>query len=61
MDRRAAFFFGTAILCAVMIVPTPDDFRWVAGALSGTYVLLGVAALLDAWSMRRSVQRRRRA
>ena len=54
MDRRAVFFLGAAIICAVLIPITPAAQRWVPIALSIVYTLLSVASWADARSRRRA-------
>ena len=29
IGRRSLFFLGTAVVCVLMIPPTPSEFRWV--------------------------------
>ena len=53
MDRRAAFFLGAAMLCAVLIAVTEDRFRWVPIALTVVYTLLALAS----WADHRSKER----
>ena len=64
MDRRAVFFLGAAVVCALLIPVTGGEHRWVPIALSIVYVLLA----LGSWTDNRSRQhqqalsaRRRRA
>jgi hypothetical protein len=52
MDRRAAFFFGAAVVCA-LLVPVADGYAWVAATLSGVYAVLGIGSWLDARGHRR--------
>lgn len=47
MDRRAVFFVGSAIVCALLIPVTPEKYRWVGELLAVAYVVLGAASLLD--------------
>ena len=58
MDRRAVFFLGAAVVCALLIPVTDGKFRWVPIALSIVYVLLALASWADSHS-RRQVRRRR--
>ena len=53
MDRRAVFFILAAAVCAVLILPSPEDLRWVAETLSIVYVVLAILSLLDFWSRHR--------
>ena len=46
VDRRAVFFFLAAVVCA-LLVPVADGHAWVAGAVSGVYLLLAVGSWLD--------------
>ena len=54
MDRRAVFFLGAAIVCAVLIPITGSEQRWVPISLSIVYVLLSLASWADARSRRRA-------
>ena len=47
MDRRAVFFLGAALLCALLVPVTPDKYRWVGEWLAVTYIVLGIASFLD--------------
>ena len=43
MDRRARFFILSAIACAILLWPCPEEFRWVGITLTiafGTFALL---------------------
>ena len=46
IDRRAVFFLLAALVCA-LLVPLSDGHAWVAGVVSGVYVLLAVGSWLD--------------
>jgi hypothetical protein len=48
MDRRAWFFLGVAVLCAVLIPVTEARFRWVPITLTVVYTLLSLASWADA-------------
>ena len=50
MDRRALFFLGAAVVCALLIPVTAQEQRWVPVALVVVYTLLSVAS----WADRRS-------
>ena len=50
MDRRAVFFAGAALVCALLIPVTESDYRWVPVALTVVYLLLA----LGSWADRRS-------
>ena len=54
MDRRAVFFLGAAIVCAVLIPITETEQRWVPISLSIVYTLLSLASWADARSRRRA-------
>ena len=54
MDRRAVFFLGAAVVCAVLIPLTGADERWVPVALSIVYTLLSVASWADHRSRHRT-------
>lgn len=54
MDRRATFFLVAAVVCALLVPVTDDDFRWVPIATSIVYVLLAIASFLDARSRKHS-------
>ena len=47
MDRRAVFFAASAILCLLLLWPTPAELRWVGITVSVTYVVLAVASWFD--------------
>jgi hypothetical protein len=46
VGRRPLFFLATAVVCVLMIPPTPNEFRWVnigaAGLALFWAVLLGI-------------------
>lgn len=46
-DRRAVFFFGSAVICALLVFPTEADLRWLPIALAIAYVLMAAASYLD--------------
>ena len=52
-DRRAVFFVGAAIVCAVLIPVTEPKERWVPIALSIVYALLALGSWVDARTRRR--------
>jgi len=54
MDRRAVFFIGAAIACALLIPVTDNDYRWVPVATAIVYIVLALASFLDAWSRKHS-------
>jgi hypothetical protein len=47
MDRRALFFLGAAMVCAVLVPATPSKYRWFAIVLAVVYALLALASWLD--------------
>ena len=47
MDRRALFFVGAAIVCAILIPVTEQEQRWVPAALAILYLILAVASWAD--------------
>jgi len=58
MDRRAIFFLGAAVVCALLVPFTGADHRWLAIALSATYLLLALASYLDFRTRRSSLAER---
>ena len=52
-DRRAVFFFGAAVLCALLVPVSNAALRWVPVAVSIVYLVLALASLLDHWSANR--------
>ena len=48
MDRRALFFAGAALVCAVLIPLTESAQRWLPVILSIVYALLSIASWADA-------------
>jgi hypothetical protein len=53
MDRRALFFLGAAVVCALLIPVPESEHRWVPIALSIVYALLALASWADARGRRR--------
>jgi hypothetical protein len=53
MERRALFFLGAAIVCAVLSPITEPAQRWVPVSLSIVYVLLSLASWAEARARRR--------
>jgi len=47
MDRRAIFFFGAAIVCAILVPVTEQEQRWVPAVLAVVYVVLAIASWAD--------------
>jgi hypothetical protein len=54
MDRRALFFIGAAVLCAVLIAPTEAHLRWVPISMAIAYAVLAAWSYLDFRQRRRS-------
>jgi hypothetical protein len=54
MDRRAVFFLGAAVVCALLIPVADGKYRWVPVALSIVYALLSLASWADTRSRRRA-------
>jgi hypothetical protein len=53
MDRRALFFLGAAVVCAVLIPIADPEHRWVPIGLSIVYTLLALASWADNRGRRR--------
>ena len=47
MDRRAVFFVGAAIVCAILIPVTEQEQRWVPTVLAILYLVLALASWAD--------------
>jgi hypothetical protein len=58
MDRRVTFFFGAAIVCAVLIPVAPPDLRWVPEAVAAVYFVLAALTGLESWLEIRRERRR---
>ena len=56
MDRRAVFFFGAAVVSALLVPITEQAQRWVPMMLAVVYVVLAVAS----WADKRTRMRGRR-
>jgi hypothetical protein len=56
VGRRPLFFLGCAIVCALLIAPTPAEFRWVNLVMIG--LALFWAVLLSAEELARARRRR---
>ena len=61
MDRRAAFFLGAAVICALLTPVTEEAQRWVPAVLAVVYVLLAVASWADRRTKLRGRSHQRRA
>ena len=53
-DRRFWFFLAAATVCALLVPPTPAEFRWVPRLLVVLYVVLAVLVGLETLSRRRT-------
>ena len=58
MDRRAVFFLGAAVVCALLIPVTAGEHRWVPIALAVVYALLSLASWADSRSRHAARPRR---
>ena len=47
MDRRAIFFAGAAVVCAILVPVTEKQQRWVPAVLVIVYLGLAVASWAD--------------
>jgi hypothetical protein len=54
IGRRSLFFLATAVVCLLMIPPTPNEFRWVDLAMAGLASLWAVLLTIEDISSRRS-------
>ena len=54
IGRRALFFLACAVVCALLIPPTPDEFRWV------NLTMIGLALFWAVLLAAEDVARRRR-
>ncbi|MFN2504128.1 MAG: hypothetical protein ABR540_07850 [Acidimicrobiales bacterium] len=46
-DRRLWFFLAAAAACVLLVPVSPSEFRWVAEATAGTYLVLAILFALD--------------
>ena len=53
IDRRAIFFWVSAVLALCMLPITPDDLRWVGKVLAMALFALGGLSFLDHAARRR--------
>jgi hypothetical protein len=53
MDRRAVFFALSAIVCGLLLWPTPAELEWAGITLVVWFSVLAVASWLDARSIGR--------
>ena len=56
MDRRALFFLGAAVVCAMLIPATPSEYRWFAVLFAIVYAVLALASWLDNRSRNRDAR-----
>jgi hypothetical protein len=54
MGRRSLFFLATALVCLLMIPPTPNEFRWVNLSMAGLASFWCVLLTIEHASSRRS-------
>jgi hypothetical protein len=54
IGRRSLFFLATALVCLLMIPPTPNEFRWVNLAMGGLATLWAVLLTIEDVASRRS-------
>ncbi len=54
IGRRALFFLATALVCLLMIAPTPNEFRWVNLSMAGLAILWAVLLTIEDLASRRS-------
>jgi hypothetical protein len=47
MDRRALFFLGAAVICALLVPVADASHRWVAATTAVVYVVLAGLSALD--------------
>jgi ABC-type transport system involved in cytochrome c biogenesis permease component len=53
-DRRFWFFLAAATACALLVTPTPGEFRWVPKMLVVIYVVLAALVALERLSRPRN-------
>jgi len=54
MDRRAVFFVIAAVTCALLVLPSDADLRWVPTVMAISYAVLALLSYLDFRSRRAS-------
>ncbi|MBA3690628.1 MAG: hypothetical protein H0W82_04335 [Actinobacteria bacterium] len=54
IGRRALFFLVTALVCLLMLAPTPGEFRWVNLSMAGLATLWAVLLTIEDVASRRS-------
>ena len=47
MDRRVPFFLVAAAACFLLVLPSPEEFRKLAGGVGVIYLVLAVVCFLD--------------
>ena len=55
-DRRVLFFATAAVVCALLVLVAPPEFRWVCWVMAAVYVVLAVASLFDGLSRRHATR-----
>jgi hypothetical protein len=60
VGRRSMFFGALALLCLIMIEPTPDQYRWVNLVGAGLALFWCVMLFLEHRSLARVTPARRR-
>lgn len=58
MDRRTGFFLVAAALGAILTPLADEEHRWVAIAVTATYLVFVAASILEKWSRDRTQARR---
>ncbi len=53
LDRRAVFFFCSALVCLALVPVALPKFRWVGETLVVSQVILGLLSLFDYLSRRK--------
>jgi hypothetical protein len=54
VGRRTWFFFALAVVCLLLLEPTPATYRWVNLATAALAVFWGVMLFLEERAFRRS-------
>jgi ABC-type transport system involved in cytochrome c biogenesis permease component len=57
-DRRFWFFLAAAVVCGLLIPPTPAEVRWVPKLLVVVYAVLTALVALETLTRRRGVRER---
>lgn len=53
MDRRARFFFLSAIACVILLWPCPPELRWAGITIAVVFAVFGTLSLIDHVSRKR--------